>query len=73
MGEAAVFYDEKNKKIILVCSTQLEKSHILSHLKEKLPKYMLPDEIFIFNKLPHNRNGKIDRAQIKADYYENSR
>ena len=73
MGEAAVFYDEKNKKIILVCSTQLEKSHILSHLKEKLPKYMLPDEIFIFEKLPHNRNGKIDRAQIKADYYENSK
>lgn len=70
--EAVVFYDDKNKKIILVCNTELDKSLILNYLKGKVPKYMLPDEIFIFEKLPYNRNGKIDRAQIKVDYFARS-
>jgi len=70
IDEAIVFYDNDNKKIILVCKTNLDKSNVFDYLKEKLPKYMLPNEIFIFDKLPHNRNGKIDRAKIKADYYE---
>lgn len=70
--EAVVFYDEKNKKIVLVCETYLDKPHILNYLKEKLPKYMLPNEIFIFERLPRNRNGKIDRSKIKVDYFEKS-
>lgn len=69
MDEVIVFYDNDNKKIILVCKTNLKESQIHDYLKEKLPKYMLPNEMFIFDKLPHNRNGKIDRAKIKADYY----
>jgi len=69
MDEVIVFYDNDNKKIILVCKTNLKETQIHDYLKEKLPKYMLPNEIFIFDKLPHNRNGKIDRAKIKADYY----
>jgi amino acid adenylation domain-containing protein len=68
--EAIVFYDNEDKKIVLVCKTNLSESQIHDYLKEKLPKYMLPNEMFIFDKLPHNRNGKIDRAKIKAEYYE---
>jgi amino acid adenylation domain-containing protein len=68
--EAIVFYDNDDKKIVLVCKTNLSESQIHEYLKEKLPKYMLPNEILIFDNLPHNRNGKIDRAKIKADYYE---
>ena len=70
VDEAVVFYDDKDKKIVLVCKTSMDKSFIMDCLKDKLPKYMLPNEIFIFDKLPHNRNGKIDRPKIKADYYE---
>ncbi len=68
--EAVVFYDDKNKKIILACETGSDQSHILNYLKEKLPKYMLPNEMFIFETFPRNRNGKIDRSKIKVDYFE---
>ena len=69
VDEAAVFYDDKGKKIILACKTSMDKSFVMNCLKDKLPKYMLPNEVLIFDMLPHNRNGKIDRPKIKADYY----
>lgn len=72
IDEAAVIYDEKNKKIVLACKTKLEKPTIMNYLKEKIPRYMMPDEILIFEKLPYNRNGKIDRVKIKVDYFERS-
>lgn len=73
IDEAVVFYDEKSKKIILACKTVMDKSLIMDCLKNKLPKYMLPNEILFFEKLPHNRNGKVDRPKIKADYYGNDK
>jgi acyl-CoA ligase (AMP-forming) (exosortase A-associated) len=38
---------------------------ILLYCRNNLPPYMVPHEIRIMDKLPHNSNGKLDRAWIK--------
>ncbi len=34
-------------------------------LREKLPKYMMPHKLMLYDFLPKNRNGKIDRIKIR--------
>lgn len=38
------------------------------HLKQVLPNFMQPREILLFDKLPRNPNGKLDRAKLAADH-----
>jgi D-alanine--poly(phosphoribitol) ligase subunit 1 len=45
-------------------NTQTEEC-IMEYLKEKLPPYMVPDEITYLNPIPLNTNGKIDRNYLK--------
>lgn len=67
--ESVAFYDYEAKSIILAYSG--EEDAALSHkLREQVPKYMLPAEILFYEEFPYNRNGKIDRKRIKADYDE---
>lgn len=35
-----------------------------SELEKKIPKYMMPRDIFFVDALPHNQNGKIDRGAL---------
>ena len=41
-------------------------------LKNEIPKYMIPNEFIVLEKLPLNANGKIDRKLLKESY-ENSK
>ena len=41
---------------------------IYEKIRLKLPKYMVPSNIFILKKMLKNANGKIDRAKIKKIY-----
>ena len=34
-----------------------------------LPKYMVPNKMIWFDKLPLNKNGKIDRPKLTKDYF----
>lgn len=68
MRQCCAVYNTEKKKIILYCvlfSKILEKE-IYAFLKNKLPKYMLPSEIFLKEALPLNANGKIDRKALEA-------
>ena len=38
---------------------------VYSHLKEKLPAYMVPSRIIFIKKIPFNKNGKVDRIKLK--------
>jgi len=40
---------------------------ILLYCRNNMPPYMVPHEIRILGKLPHNTNGKLDRAKIKKE------
>lgn len=44
--------------------TTLSKEILWSHLEKCLSKWKLPDKIYIIEKLPTNRNGKVDKQEL---------
>ena len=65
--EACCCYDAENEKIVLFFSADTDRTADLRHvLAEKLPKYMVPHKFRYMEALPHNRNGKLDRALMKG-------
>ena len=64
---ACCIYDEASERII--CHYQAEEDHkkeIVMELSRKLPKYMWPNIYIRHDRLPLNKNGKIDRIALKA-------
>ena len=60
-------YDAKAEKSIAVYAGAAEDKPLLRALKEKLPKYMLPDVFVRREALPLTGNGKIDRIRLKTE------
>ncbi len=67
INRCCCIYDEKRKIITLFCelNSNIEPQEIKSLLKDKLVDYMIPGRIKIYEKLPLNANGKIDRQALK--------
>ena len=59
-----------NSKVICAAieSKKVSKLKIIGSLKKKLPNYMIPKEILIYDKFPTNKNNKKDRSIIKKDF-----
>lgn len=69
--ENCVVFDNQNNIIILFVTVNdqtVDEEVIQINLMKSLPKYMLPKKIIKINKIPHNRNGKIDRNQLINTY-----
>tara|TARA_Y100001958_G_C21246987_1_gene577862 strand:+ start:4145 stop:5677 length:1533 start_codon:yes stop_codon:yes gene_type:complete len=71
--ECGVIYKKINSDlgyILAVISISYDKSkeEILDELDKNLPKYMIPKEIILVDKLIKNQNGKIDRNYLKKVY-----
>ena len=62
-----VIFDEKQKKLVLYYVGVVAKEQIIHSLKEKLPRYMLPNQIEALERMPLTVNGKIDRMRLKKD------
>ena len=62
--------DEKNKKLIAAVETKDNdiSQKLKLHLSKKLQQHMLPSNFSFYKKFPLNKNGKIDRQQIKKNY-----
>ena len=64
-------YNQEKRKIILFCQLTPDSSktgkEIRSKLKTLLSSYMLPGKVIVKEKLPVNRNGKIDRQALKNE------
>lgn len=66
---ACCIYDEKEEKIVLFyqaieqCDRELLKS-----LGKVIPRYMFPNKMMYFERLPLNKNAKIDRTWLKETY-----
>lgn len=62
-----IIYDDNNAQIVLYYEAEkdLSSQFIISSLKNKLPKYMIPTKLIRLDKLPTNANGKIDRLALK--------
>ena len=64
-------YNQDKRKIILFCQLTRDSGktskEIRSELKPLLSSYMLPGKVVIKERLPLNRNGKIDRQALKNE------
>lgn len=71
VNECCVIYNQEEEKIVLFYSAENEipKKILLSGMLKQIPKNMLPEEVYYYEQLPKNANGKIDRVKLKADYF----
>ena len=67
--EAAVcLFDDSRDRIICVFQGQVQQNDIVRCLKERLPRYMLPNEYHPIPSIPLTRGGKIDRTALKEAF-----
>ncbi len=67
MQECVCVYDSENDKIVLIyCARKTDEKMIMNELSNKLPPYLLPNRFIKLKQMPHNQNGKIDRAYLKT-------
>ena len=59
-------YDKEKDKIRLFYVGEPETGDIISILKEKLPRYMIPNKVDKLETMPLTPNGKIDRKRLSA-------
>ena len=61
-------YDEQRSKIVCFYQSEVEDTKaIVKFLSDKLPKYMWPNIYKRYDKLPMNKNSKIDRVKLKEE------
>ena len=71
IARCCCLYDENRKMITLFCvlnDKELTSQDIKNMLKDKLADYMIPGRIKIYDELPLNANGKIDRQALKLEF-----
>ena len=70
VNEVCCRYDAENEKIVLFYSADADCGRdIRRALCSVLPKYEIPHKFVYMPALPHNRNGKIDRAALNKMIY----
>lgn len=65
---ACAIFDQGKKKIVLYYVGDLTSAQIALYLKEKLPRYMIPNIIEKLEEMPLTSNGKINRVLLKEKY-----
>ncbi len=74
--EAAVFgvphpdFGEGVTASVVLEDPSLTPEAIIGHAKELLAAYKVPKQIFVYDELPKNAMGKVDRKGMKAEYAE---
>ena len=59
-------YDKNKSKIVLFYTGDAERAGITAFLKERLPRYMLPNTIIKLDDMPLTPNGKRDRVALAS-------
>ena len=67
--EGICFYDEILHKIVCVYEGETTDAEIISFVGNILPKYMFPNILKKYEKMPYNANGKIDRVKLRDEYF----
>ena len=63
---ACCLYDHENKRILLFYTGEISENDLLSTLKNKLPRYMIPAVCRRMERMPLTPNGKLDRKALLA-------
>ena len=66
--DACCIYDAGRETIVCFWAGEEEEKQVRRRLKEKLPRYMLPDVFLTRTALPKTGNGKTDRARLKQEW-----
>ncbi|MCM1267413.1 MAG: amino acid adenylation domain-containing protein [Bacteroidales bacterium] len=61
-------FDRESQKIIAVYTGGIDAKEMTAQLKEKLPRYMLPNLYQKLDEMPINLNGKIDRTALQKEF-----
>lgn len=61
---AACIYDTKKSKIVLYYVGDPSEKELILEMKQKLPRYMLPNRTIRLEEMPLTANGKIDRKLL---------
>ncbi|MCM1542167.1 MAG: amino acid adenylation domain-containing protein [Blautia sp.] len=62
---AVCVYNKEKQKIILCYLGDIAEKELMTELKWKLPRYMLPNQVVRLEKMPFTANGKVDRVGLK--------
>ncbi|MDO4262128.1 MAG: amino acid adenylation domain-containing protein [Eubacteriales bacterium] len=63
---AACIYDPDRAKILLFYTGELSEAELTGRLKERLPRYMLPNRTVRLAQMPLTPNGKTDRMALRG-------
>ena len=61
-------YDEVKGRIVLYYVGTMEEKELAVALRDKLPRYMVPNRMVRLEQMPLTANGKIDRKTLKQSY-----
>jgi len=67
---AGCIYDNTKGRIVLYYVGDMAEKELALALKEKLPRYMLPNNVIRLEQMPFTANGKIDRVTLKKRFQE---
>jgi acyl-CoA synthetase (AMP-forming)/AMP-acid ligase II len=57
-------YQKEKGKIVLFYVGEMEVKDLVSTLKDKLPRYMIPNRVEKLDTMPLTANGKLDRVTL---------
>lgn len=66
-------YDVQKGKIVLYYVGDIEDKELIGILKDKLPRYMIPNYVRKLDEMPFTANGKIDRVTLKNYHQDQSK
>ncbi|MCD8029011.1 MAG: amino acid adenylation domain-containing protein [Erysipelotrichaceae bacterium] len=66
-------YNDVKEKIVLFYVGNITKDEIKKYLKDRIPRYMIPNKTIQLETMPLNINDKIDRTKLKAMALENNK
>ena len=74
ISRSCCIYDGENERIYMFYQAEEPcDKRIIQDMQVYLPKYMCPNKYIYLEKLPLNKNGKIDRAALKERYIINGK
>ena len=65
---ACCIYDKQKGKIILYYEGDMTAAELVTALKQRLPRYMLPNLVLPLERMPLTANGKLDRTALQRMY-----
>ncbi len=68
VSAACCIFDFEKKKIVLYYTGDMDEAAVSRTLRDKLPRYMLPNLIYKRACMPYTTNGKLDRSALLREY-----